>query len=103
MFTSQQLATLQIRHLIIHDVPNARLSAGQGPTLSETECELDAERIQHLRARLVSAIGGRAAYDVVFLQETASPVPETVRVFTQQFDADTFVQRSQALDRKSVV
>lgn len=99
MFTSQQLATLQIRHLIIHDVPNVRLSAGQGPTLSETECELDAQRVRHLRERLVSAMGAKAAYDVMFLQETASPVPETVRVFTQQFDADAFVQRSQALAR----
>ncbi len=99
MFTSQQLATLRIRHLIIHDVPNARLSPGQGPTLSETETELDTQRIQHLKNRLVSAMGSKAAYDIVFLQETRSPVPQAVNTFTHRFSADVFVQRSQDMAR----
>ena len=99
MFTSQQLATLRIRHLIIHDVPNPRLAPGQGPTLSETESELDAVRIEHLRTRLVTGIGSKTAYDIIFRQETASPVPETVRTFTRRFDADAFVERSRVLAR----
>jgi hypothetical protein len=99
MFSSQQLATLRIRHLIIHDVPNSRLSAGQGPTLSEAETELDAQRIQHLKNRLVSAIASKAAYDVVFLEETRSPVPQAVNTFTRRFSTEEFVERSQELAR----
>src|SRR6185436_13545274 len=97
MFDSQQLATLRIRHLIIHDVPNARLNPGQGPTLSEAESELDAERTHLLKTRLVSAIAAKTAYDVVFLEDTTSPVPDAVRTVTRRFDTDTFVRRSQAL------
>src|SRR3954449_5602245 len=97
MFTSQQLATLRIRHLIIHDVPNARLSPDRGPTLSETETELDAQRIQHLKNRLVSAIGSKAAYDIVFAAGTRSPVPDAVNTFTRRFNADVFVAHSQEL------
>jgi hypothetical protein len=99
MFTSQQLTTLQIRHLIIHDVPNPRLSPGQGPTLSETESELDEPRIRHLKNRLVSAIGSRSAYDIMFLEDTSSPLPGTVRTFTHRFNPEGFVQRSQELAR----
>jgi hypothetical protein len=100
MFTSQQLTTLQIRHLIIHDVPNPRLSPGQGPTLSETESELDEARIRHLKNRLIGAIGSRSAYDIIFLENTGSPVPGTVRAFTHRFNAEAFVQRSQELARR---
>jgi len=97
MFTSQQLATLQIRHLIIHDVPNARVAPGQRPTLSETECELDARRIAHLKDRLVSAVGSRSAYDIVFSEGTRSPVPDSVRGYTRRYDLDLFVRQSQAV------
>ena len=97
MFTSEQLATLHIRHLIIHDVPNARVSPGERPTLSETETELDARRIHHLKNRLVSAIGSRSAYDIIFLPDTVSPVPDTVRNFTTRFDLRHFVTQSQTI------
>src|SRR5438094_966031 len=97
MFTSQQLATLQIRHLIIHDVPNSRVTPGQGPTLSQTETELDARRIRHLKDRLVSAIGSRSAYDIMFSTDTHSPVPVSVREFTAGFDLERFVAASQQI------
>jgi hypothetical protein len=97
MFTTEQLATLQIRHLIIHDVPNSRVTPGEGPTLSETETELDVRRIQHLKNRLVSAIGSKSAYDVTFLAETTSLVPPMVRQFTGGFDLEHFVTASQGV------
>ena len=97
MFTSELLATLQIRHLIIHDVPNARLSPGQGLTLSQTETELDPRRIEHLKRRLVSAIGSKSAYDIIFSHASPSPVPGIVRAFTRRFNLDHFVEGSQQL------
>src|SRR5258706_7366847 len=40
-------------------------------------------------------MGWKAAYDIVFLQETGSPVPQAVKALTHRFSADVFVQRSQ--------
>ena len=97
MFTNEQLATLQIRHLIIHDVPNARLDPVDGPTLSETECELDARRIRLLKDRLVAAIGSRSAYDIIFTAETRSPAPDCVRELTTRFNLNHFVGGSQQI------
>jgi hypothetical protein len=96
LFTTEQLATLTIRRLIFHDVPNPRTSGGQGPTLSQTETELDARRVNLLKERLVEALGSRSAYDIIFSAQTHSPVPAAVQQLThRQVESDDFVRATQ--------
>lgn len=80
---SHNLATLVIRRVIFHDVPqNPKKKGTAEPLLSEDESTLDPQRVSHLKTKLVQVLGSKHAYSVNFQATPASPVPEQVRLFT---------------------
>lgn len=96
MIKPDDLATLHIHRLIFHDVPKRVHGLETTPVLSEIEATLDADRIAHLRRRLVRALGSKSAYDVQFRPETQSPVPALIRTYTKgKQNLDDFVPLSQ--------
>ncbi len=102
MFQTNDLATLVIRRVIFHDVPNnpkkgSTASANQ-PLLSEDESRLDPVRVGLLKTKLTQVLGSRWAYTVRFKPTTTSPVPEQVRLFTlKNTGRDGFVTMTQKL------
>lgn len=73
-----QLATLQIRRVIFHDIPRKRPGQAQAPTLSEIECTIDRSKIELLKGKLVRVLGSSAAYELEFDPETKSPLPSLI-------------------------
>jgi hypothetical protein len=98
LITSQELATLVVKHVVFHDVPNLNKTGGDAaPTLAEVETALDAERKQLLRDKLVTVLGSSKAYPVQFNPVSSSPVPGEVRKMTKGYDGKVFIQASQKL------
>lgn len=98
MITSKQLATLEIRRVIFHDVPQRLKGDVTQPTLSEVETEVDATRKVRLKTKLIRVIGSKSAYPICFDPNSASPTPGEIRPFTQQQSgAEQFVATSQKL------
>jgi hypothetical protein len=82
MIQSSDLATLAVRHIIFHDVPNNPKGGNAKPTLTNTETTTDAPRVAILQKRLRQVFGGGAAFDVEFLSASASPVPKLADTLT---------------------
>ena len=98
LITTQELATLVIRHVIFHDVPKVyKLTSGVEPTLAEVETDLDADRKGLLKDKLIQVLGSTKAYPIEFNPNSASPVPEEVRQMTKHYDSKVFVEASQRL------
>ena len=96
LIKSDDLATLHIHRLIFHDVPKRVHGLETAPVLSEIEATLDADRIAHLKRRLVRVLASKSAYDVQFRPETQSPVPALIRDYTKgKQHTDDFVPLSQ--------
>jgi hypothetical protein len=96
MISSDQLAAVAIRRVIFHDVP--RKVHGQEPTLSEIETDVDNTRKGHLRVKLIRMLGSKSAYPVQFNPNSASPVPDQVRLLTEAHQSSAkFVAASQQM------
>src|SRR3954466_9246457 len=97
MITSAELATLSIRRIIFHDVPNGFREDAR-PVLSETESRHDTIRTSLMRTRLTQVLGSKSAYPVVFSPSAASPVPAAIRSYTGGDRlAPAFVTASQSM------
>jgi hypothetical protein len=94
MLSNAQLATLNIRQVIFHDVPRHR----DEPTLSETPTLVQRDQIAHLKSRLTRVLASKHAYEVTFNISTQSPVPAHARAFTLGGSAD-FVEMSRDFAR----
>lgn len=88
----EHLATLQVRHVIFHDVPRNKQ---QAPTLSETPTVVEDAQVAHLRTKLTKVLRSSHAYPVVFDLATPSPVPQHVRTYTTNPNLASFVPMSQ--------
>lgn len=98
MLTNAQLATMVLRHVIFHDVPNQRGEGGVQVTLASDLTPIDAERRRLLKSKLVKSLDSKSAYGVVFQPQPSSTVPQHVRDLTAQaYNAARFVQASQAM------
>ncbi len=98
MITSEDLATVVVRRVIFHDIPQAVKGGSAKPTLSEVETEIDAMRKGHLKKKLIKVLGSKAAYPIQFSTASASPVPGEVRGLTKHSsNAPLFVESSQRL------
>jgi hypothetical protein len=98
LITSQELATLVVKHVVFHDVPNLIKTGGDAtPILAEVETALDAERKQLLKDKLVTVLGSSKAYPMQFNPATSSPVPAEVRKMTKGYDGKVFIPASQKL------
>ena len=98
MITEQDLATLTIERVIIHDIPKKKRGGDEKPSLSDTDSPLDVDTTAHLHRKLVETIGGKSAYELDFADPTESPVPEIVRDYTAGHrNQDDFIEKSRRL------
>ena len=99
VITSDDLATVVIRRVIFHDVPNKpHGSANVECTLSEVTTNVDATRKTHLKTRLIRALGSAHAYPVKFTLGSGSPVPNEIHGVTKRRLSETdFVAASQRI------
>lgn len=98
MITAEQLATLVVRQVIFHDVPQKK--DGQKPSLSDVPTKISPEQKTLLKKKLVDSIGATKARPVLFLppDETSSPVPVEVTTLTKNAKGISgFVKSSKAL------
>ena len=99
MLTSQQLATMTVRNVVFHDVPNQRGDGGN-LVLATEPTQIDATRRKMLQDKLKRVLDSRSAYGIVFDEDSDSPVPETVRNYTASaYTAQRFVENSQVIAR----
>ena len=98
MLTNQQLATMTVRNVIFHDVPNDRGEGGTGLVLATDPTPIDAPRRKLLTGKLTKVLDSRSAYGITFAVGTSSPVPNEVRQYTSQAYREAhFVATSQRL------
>ena len=98
MLTNTQLATMTLRNVIFHDVPNQRGDGGTQVTLATVPTVIDADRRRLLHEKLVKTLDSRFAYGIVFQAQPSSPVPQYVRDLSAQgYQEARFVQISQDL------
>ncbi len=94
----EQLATLQIRRVIFHDVPRKLKGQDQLPILSEVECGIDPNKVALLKDKLVSVLASSAAYDLELNPQPESSIPTLVVDVTQEGqNGAQFVATSQAM------
>ncbi len=67
------------------------------PILADVETELDQERKDLLKNKLIQVLGSSKAYPVEFNPNSASPVPGEVRKMTKKYDGKVFIESSQKL------
>ena len=93
------LATLVIKHLIFHDVPQKISDGGAKPQLSDVETKVDASQKAHLRTKLTTRVlNSIKAYPVQFLATTASAVPKQARLLTKSSShSEKFIEASREL------
>src|SRR5687768_15181433 len=94
MLKPEHLSTLQIRHVIFHDVPRLK---HQQPTLSEAPTPMEQAQIAHLRNKLTTVLRSSHANAVSFDIAPPSPVPPCVRKYTTSPGLSAFVPMSQTI------
>jgi hypothetical protein len=93
-----QLATLQVRKLIFHDVPRKIKGTEQTPTLSEVECTIDPAKIGLLKDKLVRVLGSSAGYPLDVQPQPESSIPKLVQeTLADGLTNACFVETSQAM------
>jgi 37-kD nucleoid-associated bacterial protein len=98
MIRPSDLASLTVRQIIFHDVPNNPRGGNGQPTLTDTETTTDAKRVGILKKRLTQVFGSGAAFEVEFLASTASPVPSLVLTLTSQvLPSNDFIEASRKM------
>jgi hypothetical protein len=95
---TDDLATLVIKHVIFHDVPQKISDGGAKPQLSDVETKVDAQKA-HLKTKLTTRVlNSIKAYPVQFLATTASPVPKQARLLTKSSShSEKFIEASREL------
>jgi hypothetical protein len=100
MLTNELLATMVVRSVVFHDVPNQRGDGGTEVVLATESTHIDAPRRRILQDKLKKVLGSRSAYGIVFSAQTTSPVPQAVRTYTARGNhAGAFIGMSQGLAR----
>jgi hypothetical protein len=98
MIGPDDLAALSIKRVIFHDVPRNTKGQDAAPVLSDIPTPVDAERIEHLKARMRRALGSRSAYAIEFNPKSPSPIPEIIRKHTAKTQTEAqFVKTSQVM------
>jgi hypothetical protein len=99
MLTNQQLATMVVRNVIFHDVPNQR-GEGGGLVLATDPTTIDQTQRRLLQDKLKKVLDSRTAYGIIFSPGTGSPIPASVREYTSVgYTAKRFVDTSQVFAR----
>lgn len=93
-----ELAALQIRRVIFHDVPRRVKGKDQSPTLSEVECTIDPGKIGLLKEKLVRVLGSSAAYELDLHPQPESSIPKLVQeTLASGLTSAGFVEASRAM------
>lgn len=93
-----ELAALQIRKVIFHDVPQKVKGTDQSPTLSEVECPIDPGKVALLKHKLVRVLASTAAYDLEVNPQAESSIPKLVsQTMKGPVQGPSFVSNSQAM------
>jgi hypothetical protein len=101
MLTNELLATMVVRSVVFHDVPNQRGDGGANVVLATGVTTIDAHRRRMLQDKLKNVLASRWAFGVVFSEQTSSSVPRVVRAYTASgHSAQRFVEASQDLARQ---
>ena len=94
----EDLASLQIRAVIFHDVPRKIKGQDQAPTLSEVECSIDPGKVLLLKNKLVRVLASSAAYDLNVNPQAESSIPKLVEdAASGRFSSARFVAASQGM------
>jgi len=98
LLTNAQLATMVLRHVVFHDVPNQRGDGGAQVVLATDPTEIDANRRRLLHEKLTRTLDSRFAYGMVFQSQPSSIVPGQIRSYTSGGYVEAkFINFSQAL------
>jgi len=98
MLSNAQLATMVLRHVIFHDVPNQRGDGGTQVVLATVPTHIDNDRRRLLKEKLTKTVDSRYAYGMIFQNPTNSIIPAQIRAFTAGgYNKDKFVKMSQEL------
>jgi hypothetical protein len=98
LLTNEQLAVMTIKRVIFHDVPNNAKGVAGNLILASAETDVDAQRRNMLRAKLIKVLDSKTAYPILFAQSPSSPVPAIVREYTnKEHKVDAFVASTQEL------
>ena len=83
------LAYLQIRRLIIHEVPrHLRRNSSSAPNYSEVESPLDDQLRSFFREKVIETVGSSSSFGVAFEDGSSSPVPHLVKDFIASANTD---------------
>ncbi len=86
---SVDISRLYIERVIIHEIlKQAAPQQKELPHYSEIECSLNDEMRLFLKDKVTTTIGGSKSYEVLFEDNSGSPVPETVRNLLNADDSD---------------
>ena len=97
MAARRDFGTLVINRLIIHEVHwHRRGDQESEPTYSDVESPLDNDLRIFFRGKIIETSGSPTAYEVVFVADSKSPVPELVRDFLDGGKRD-FVEISKTI------
>jgi 37-kD nucleoid-associated bacterial protein len=98
MITAADLAKLKIQRTIFHDVPKRPKGTDSKPVLADLETQVDANRADMLRRRMIQVLGSKSSYPVEFSSDTGSRVPQEVRSYTAKpGSSEQFVEMSKRL------
>lgn len=94
------LGLLEVRKVIIHDVPRRDLSGvGDDPILSDVESPLTDDLSRFFRDKIVEAIGSSSAFGAVVDSNQTSPIPRLASQLLSSPTCVDFVEASQEMAR----
>ncbi len=94
---SNSLAALTIERVIFHDIPQRIQGLEQTLVYSDECTDLAPKTRNHLQRRMIDALGGTDAFDIVFQGDSLSPVPPFIKTYTHKPDPEAFVSHSKTL------
>ena len=96
MIPAEYFATMTVEHVIFHDIPK-RAQGGGAPVLADSVTDMDGAHKAVLKEKLTRTLQSKAAYDIVFNEDTASPVPDSIMEFTdRRYSEQNFVDMSRS-------
>lgn len=94
---SIDFSQLIIEHVIIHEIMRQNLRLEKRlPIYSEIESSLDDDMKKYIKDKIVNSVGSTNSEEVVFREDSISPVPEHIRNLLSE-ETPNLVQHSKAI------
>lgn len=95
MIPADYFATMTVEHVIFHDIPRRVPGGESAPVLADGLTDMDARHKSMLKEKLTRTLQAKSAYDIMFNDESASPVPDNVMEITNaRFNSQKFIVMS---------